>query len=50
MENLVHLFNAESHAIGIKSIELMMGLQTSFLTNVSKKNGYVYFPDNIDIE
>ena len=32
-----------------QSMELMMRLKNSFLTNVSK-NGYVYFPDNIDIE
>ena len=51
MENMVQLFDAESHAIGIsQSMELMMRWQNSFLTNVSKKNGYVYFPDNIDIE
>ena len=31
-------------------MELMRRLQNSFLTNVSKKNGCVYFSDNIDIE
>ena len=40
MENLVQLFNAESHAIGLKPVhamELTMRLQNMFLTNLSKE-------------
>ena len=50
LENLVQLFNAESHAIGIKPVHgIDDAIAKYFLTNVSKKNGYVYFPDNIGI-
>ena len=40
LENLVQLFNAESHAIGLKQVhamELTMRLQNTFLTNLSKE-------------
>ena len=50
LENMVQLFKAESHAIGIKPVhEIDDAIAKFVLDNVSKKNGYIYFPDNIDI-
>ena len=50
LENLVQLFNAESHAIGIKPVH---GIDYAiakyfFFDKFVKRNGYVYVPDNID--
>ena len=51
MENLVQLFNSESHVIGIKSVH---GIDDAIAKFVFDKcveiNGYVYFPGDIDIE
>ena len=51
LENLVQLFNAESHAIGIKHVH---GIDDAIAKYVFdkfvKRNGYVYVPDNIDTE
>ena len=49
-ENLVQLFNAESHAIGIKSVHGIDDPIAKYAFDKCVKNGYVYFPDNIDIE
>ena len=50
-KNLVQLFNAESHAIGIKPVH---GIDDAIAKYVFDKfvkiNGYVYVPDNIDTE
>ena len=50
LENLVQLFNAESHSIGIKPIRGIDDAIAKFVFDKCVKNGYVYFPDNIDIE
>ena len=51
LESLVQLFNAESHAIGIKPVHGIDDAIAQFvLDKCVEKNGYVYFPDNIDIE
>ena len=50
-KNLVRLFNAESHAIGIKPVHGIDDANAKFIFDKwVEKNGYVYFPDNIDIE
>ena len=47
----MQLFNAESHAIGIKSVNGIDDAIAKFVFDKCvKKNGYVYFHDNIDIE
>ena len=52
LENLVQLFiNAESHAIGIKPVHGIGDATAKFVFDKCVEiNGYVYFPDNIDIE
>ena len=51
LENLVQLFNAESHAIGIKPVHRIDDvIEKLVFDKCVEKNGYVYFPDNIDIE
>ena len=51
LENLVRLFNAESHAIGIKPVHGIDDAIAKFVFDKCvEKNGYVYFPDNIDKE
>ena len=51
LENLVQLFNVESHAIGIKPVHGIDDTIAKFVCDKCvEKNGYVYFPDNIDIE
>ena len=45
------LFNAESHAIGIMPVHGIDDAIAKFVFDKCvEKNGYVYFPDNIDIE
>ena len=47
----MQLFNAESHAIGIKPVHGIDDEIAKFVFDKCvEKNGYVYFPDNIDIE
>ena len=47
----MQLFNAESHAIGIKPVHGIGDAIAKFVFDKCvEKNGYVYFPDNIDIE
>ena len=47
----MQLFNAESHAIGIKPDHgIDDGIAKFVFGKCVEKNGYVYFPDNIDIE
>ena len=48
----MQLFNAESHAIGIKSVHGVEDAIAKFVFDKCvEKNGFsVYFPDNIDIE
>ena len=51
LENLVQLFNAESHAIGIQPVHGIYDAIAKFVFDKCvEKNGYVYFPDYIDIE
>ena len=51
LQNLVQLFNAESHAIGIKPAHGIEYAIAKFVSdNCVEQNGYVYVPDNIDIE
>ena len=51
LENLVQLFNAEIHAIGIKPVHGINDAIAKFVFDKCfEKNGCVYFPDNIDIE
>ena len=50
-KNLVQLFNAESHATGIKPVHKTDDVIAKFVFDKCvEKKGYVYFPDNIDIE
>ena len=47
----MQLFNAESHAIEIKPVHgINDGIAKFVFDKCVEKNGYVYFPDNIDIE
>ena len=47
----MQLFNAESHAIGIKPVHGIDDAKANFVFDKCvEKNGYVYFPDNFDIE
>ena len=47
----MQLFNAERHAIGIKPVYGIDDAIAKFVFDKCvHKNGYVYFPDNIDIE
>ena len=47
----MQLFNAESHAIGIKPVHGIDDAIAKFVFDkYVKNNGYVYFLDNIDIE
>ena len=46
----MQLFNAESHAIGIKPVHGIDDAIAKFVFDKCVKNGYVYFLDNIDIE
>ena len=49
LETLVQLFNVESHAIGIKLVHGVDDAIAKFVFDKCvEKNGYVYFPDNID--
>ena len=51
LEILVQLFNAESHAIGIKPVHgIGDAFAKFFFDKCVEKNEYVYFPDNIDID
>ena len=51
LENLVQLFNAEGHAIGIKPVHEIDDVIAKFVFDKCvERNGYVYFPDNIDKE
>ena len=51
LENLVQLFNAESHANGIKSVHGIDDAIAKYVFDkVVEKNRYVYVPDNIDKE
>ena len=51
LNNLVQLFNAESHAIGIKSVhEIDDAIAKFVFDKCVEKNWYVYFPDNSEIE
>ena len=51
LENLVQLFNAESHAIGIKPVHgIDKAIAKYVLDKLVKRNGYVYAPDNIGTE
>ena len=51
LETLVQLFNAESHAIGIKPVHGIDDAIAKFVFDKCvEQNVYVYFPDNIDIE
>ena len=51
LENLVQLFDAESHSIGIKPVHGIDDAIAKFVFDKCvEKIGYVYFPDNIDIE
>ena len=51
LETLLQLFNAESHAIGIKPGHRIDDATAKFVFDKCvEKNEYVYFPDNIDIE
>ena len=51
LENLVQLFNAESHAIGIKPVHGIDDAIAKYVFDKCvEKNWYVYVPDNIDIE
>ena len=51
LENLVQLFSAESHAIGINPVHGIDDAIAKFVFDKCvEKNGYVYFPDNIDIQ
>ena len=46
----MQLFKAESHAFGIKPVHGIDGAIVKFdFDKCVEKNGYVYFPDNIDI-
>ena len=50
LKNLVQLNNAESHAIRIKPVHGIDDAIAKFIFDKCvEKNGYVYFPDNIDI-
>ena len=49
-ENLVQLFNAEIHSIGIKPVHGIDDVIAKFVFDKYVKNGYVYFPYIIDIE
>ena len=47
----MQLFNAESHATGIKPVHKTDDVIAKFVFDKCvEKKGYVYFPDNIDIE
>ena len=47
----MQLLNAESHAIGIKPVHGIDDAIAKFVFDKCvENNGYVYFPDNIDIE
>ena len=49
LENLVQLFNAESHTLGIKLVHGIDDASAKYVFNkFVKRNGYV--PDNIDTE
>ena len=50
LENLVQLFNAESHYIRIKPVHGIDVAIAKLVFDKCVKNGYEYFPDNIDIE
>ena len=51
LENSVHLFNAESHAIGIKTVHGIDDAIAKYVFDKCvEKNGYLYVPDIIDIE
>ena len=49
LENLVQLFNAESHAIGIKPVRRIDNAIAKYVFDKFVKRN-VYVPDNIDIE
>ena len=50
LENLVQLFDKEIYAIGIKPVLGIDDVIAKFVFDKCvEKNGYVYFPDNIDI-
>ena len=47
----MQLFNAESNAIGIKPVHGIDDAIAKFVFDKCvENNGYVYYPDNIDIE
>ena len=47
----MQLFNAESHAIGIKPVHgIDDEIEKFVFDKFVEKNGHVYFPDNIDRE
>ena len=49
--NLVQLFNAESHAIGIRPVHGIDDAIAKYIFDkFVERNGYVYVPDNIDTE
>ena len=49
-ENLVQLFNAANHTIGIKTVHRIDNAIANNVLNKFVENGYVYVPDNIDQE
>ena len=51
MADLVQLFNAKSHTFGIMPVHGIDDAIAKFVFDKCvEKNGYVYFPDNIDMQ